>query len=99
MKPVILILLSIYIVSVLAVLISSLRRRISRIRLFFISLFLTPVAGSVLLWAADKKIDYEVIRYKCKSCGYTFTENHENCPICEKDGHRHPLKPVKRIMT
>jgi len=99
MNPIIPLLSAIYILSVLAVLVYSFKRKIKRIKLLFVSFFLTPLAGSVLVWVADKRIDYEVLRYKCPKCDFTFTEHHDHCPICEKEGAKNKLRVVKRVMT
>ena len=77
------------------------RREIGRHRLFWLSLFLTPVIGLAFLLSSQhrKLIMYKEERFKCEECGYVFSENHNVCPICEKEGHQHPLKPVNMTMT
>ncbi len=77
------------------------RREIGKRRLFWVSLFLTPVIGlAFFLSSQHRKLNmYTEQRYKCEECGYVFSEQHEHCPICEKEGHKHPLKPVNMYMT
>lgn len=77
------------------------KRDISKRRLFWISLFLTPVIGlAFLLSSQHRKLNmYTEQRFKCERCGYVFSEQHENCPFCEKEGHEVKLKKVNMYMT
>lgn len=77
------------------------KRDIGKRRLFVISLFLTPVIGlAFLLSSQHRKITmYKEERFKCDVCGYVFSEHHEYCPFCEKEGHKYELKPVNMVMT
>jgi hypothetical protein len=77
------------------------KRDIGSRRLFWISLFLTPIIGlTFLLSAQHRKLNaYTEERFKCESCGYVFSENHEHCPICEKEGRKNKLTPVNMLMT
>lgn len=77
------------------------KREIGKKRLFWVSLILTPVIGlAFLLSSQHRKLTlYTEERYKCNECGYVFSEYHEYCPFCEKEGHKHVLKPVSMYMT
>ena len=77
------------------------RREIGSYRLFWISLLLTPVIGlAFLLSSQHRKLTlYTEERFKCEECGYVFSEHHDYCPICAKEGHKHALKPVNMYMT
>lgn len=77
------------------------RREIGRKSLFWVSLFLTPVIGlAFFLSSQHRKLNmYTEERYKCEECGYVFSEQHEHCPICEKEGRKHALKRVNMYMT
>lgn len=77
------------------------KREIGRKRLFWVSLFMTPVIGlAFLLSSQHRKLTlYKEERFKCDECGYVFSEYHDHCPICEKEGHKHELKPVNMYMT
>ncbi len=74
-------------------------------KIFWFSLFLTPIAGIIIyLQNTEKKFDvgdtrYIVSKYRCDNCGYKFDENYDCCPICEKEGERIELEEVKQIMT
>jgi hypothetical protein len=55
------------------------------IRLFFISLFLTPLVG-LLYFIRHRKDVSKVVYYYCKECDYIFPEKMRHCPICEEKG-------------
>ena len=76
-------------------------REIGPRRLFLISFFLTPVMGLAFYFSSQerKMYTYTEKNYKCEKCGYTFSEYYDFCPFCEKEGHRHKLKPVSKLMT
>jgi len=77
------------------------RREIGVRSLFWISLFLTPLMGwAFFLMSSHKKINlYTEERYKCERCKYVFSEPHDCCPICEKEGLHQELKVVDMYMT
>lgn len=77
------------------------KRDIGTRRLFWISFFLTPVIGlAFLLSSQHRKLHlYKEERFKCEECGYVFSEHHDYCPFCEKEGHKYELKPVNMFMT
>jgi len=76
-------------------------REIGPRRLFLISFFLTPIMGLAFLLSSNerKMFTYHEQNYKCDKCGYTFSEPYDFCPFCEKEGRKHKLKPVNKIMT
>lgn len=77
------------------------RREIGTISLFWISLFLTPLMGMAFFFMSQhKKINlYTEERYKCDHCKYVFSEEHEFCPMCEKEGRHEELKVIDMFMT
>ena len=77
------------------------RREIGSRRLFWISLFLTPILGLAFFISSQhrKMVMYTEKRYKCEECGYVFSEDHEICPFCEKEGKKNELKQVNMFMT
>lgn len=42
---------------------------------------------------------YKELSYKCDRCGFVFSEFHENCPFCEKEGLFLKLRETNKIMT
>ncbi|MCB2219696.1 MAG: hypothetical protein KQI35_04810 [Bacteroidetes bacterium] len=77
------------------------KREIGKRRLFWISLFLTPVLGFAFFISSQHKklVMYTEKRYKCEDCGYVFSEKMDFCPFCEKEGKHNPLKEVDMFMT
>jgi len=77
------------------------RREIGTRSLFWLSFFLTPVMGLAFYLSSQyRKMNlYTEERYKCAECGYVFSEAHDYCPFCEKEGFKHELKKVDRLMT
>jgi hypothetical protein len=76
-------------------------REIGPRRLFLISFFLTPIMGLAFYFSSnERKLNpYTEQNYKCDNCGYTFAEEYDYCPFCEKEGRKHKLKPVNKLMT
>lgn len=76
-------------------------REIGSRRLFWISLFLTPILGlAFYISSQHRKMNmYTEERYKCDECGYVFSEKHDYCPFCEKEGKKHELKKIDMFMT
>ncbi len=75
------------------------KRKIGYVRSFIFSFFLTPLVGFAFVYNSDKKILYKVTYYKCSRCEFEFTEYHEKCPICAKEGFEIELKEVTKEMT
>jgi|WetSurMetagenome_2_1015567.scaffolds.fasta_scaffold138766_2 hypothetical protein len=76
-------------------------REIGPRRLFWLSLFLTPIMGLAFYLSSQhrKIIPYNEPSYKCDRCGYVFSELQAECPFCEKEGHHEKLNLVSKIMT
>lgn len=76
-------------------------REIGTRSLFWLSLLLTPIMGlAFYLNSSHRKINlYTEERFKCDECGYVFSEYHEFCPFCEKEGKEKRLKQVDMYMT
>jgi len=77
------------------------KREIGPFRLFWISLFLTPLMGlAFLLSSQERKMHpYTEESYKCEHCGYIFSEKYDHCPFCAKEGHEYELTQVSKFMT
>jgi hypothetical protein len=76
-------------------------REIGPRRLFWLSLFLTPIMGLAFFLSSQhrKLIPYTEPSYKCDRCGYIFSEQEPQCPFCAKEGFNEKLNPVTKIMT
>jgi hypothetical protein len=58
-----------------------------------ISLLLTPIAGFFVVLNSQKLILYHIVQHNCPECGYSFSEPHDYCPMCAKEGKYIILKP------
>ncbi len=72
---------------------------ISGFKVFLLSILLTPLVGAIVLYNSRRKILYKVKQYKCPTCNFSFTEFHEQCPHCAKEGKKVRLQEKLRDMT
>jgi hypothetical protein len=59
-----------------------------------LSIFLTPVVGSVYTLRSHKKNVLKIVHYRCSCCGLEHTTKHEYCPTCRKDGKEKRLRRI-----
>jgi len=59
-----------------------------------LSIFLTPVVGSVYTLTSHKKNVLKIVHYRCSRCGLEHTTNHEYCPTCRKEGKEKRLRKI-----
>ena len=64
------------------------------LKVFFIGLLLTPVAGIGYL-IFRKRNQRRIHFYYCEQCDYIFPVKMKNCPICEEQGKKVKLLPYK----
>jgi uncharacterized paraquat-inducible protein A len=94
---------SIYLVITFFLTFIGIERQNEGIKIFIISMLLTPLAG--LFYMATKKKNYVKMKYYyCEECHYVFPENDKYCPICEENGvkvklhrYRSPYKIADEI--
>jgi hypothetical protein len=61
-------------------------RKIGRETLFFVSFFLTPITGLIVMLMSPEIEKKKGVRYyKCRSCGFAFDKKFEYCPVCHKN--------------
>jgi hypothetical protein len=60
-------------------------------KVFFCSIFLTPVIGFAYALSSPKKNILKIVHYKCPRCGLEHTNKHEYCPTCSKEGKQKRL--------
>lgn len=85
----------VYLVFVLILAIRAKEYRIKTIWVFLPALFLTPLAGLIALMLSEKRHLVTLHRYACDRCGLEYTENHEHCPHCKKEGYEVKLRKIK----
>jgi hypothetical protein len=62
-------------------------RQFEGLKIFIISLLLTPIAG--LFYMVSKKKNYNRINYYyCGRCDYIYPVKMKNCPCCEEEGEK-----------
>ncbi len=69
-------------------------RQSEALKLFLISLLLTPVTGAIWMFKnrpKSKNIHY----YYCNECQYVYPIKMGNCPICAEKGKKVKLKKYK----
>ncbi|MAZ93683.1 MAG: hypothetical protein CMF58_04635 [Lentimicrobiaceae bacterium] len=64
------------------------------IKIFFISVLLTPVLGLVYLYTKRNKVSH-VKYYHCHNCDYIYPIKMRDCPICMEEGVKVKLKKYK----
>lgn len=59
-----------------------------------LSIFLTPVIGSVYTLTSHKKNVLKIVHYRCSRCGLEHTTSHNFCPTCRKEGKERKLRKI-----
>jgi hypothetical protein len=70
------------------------QKKIGKLRIFLISLFLTPVVGFFAYRFSEPASLLQYTRYRCPRCGIDFTEPMIDCPYCRRDGEITKLHPM-----
>ncbi len=80
----IIIAIAIYLVVTFLLTVIKIESHEDRVKLFFLSIILTPVYALVVNLKNKKtsRMDY----YYCKECGYVFPVKLKHCPVCEENG-------------
>lgn len=87
-----LIVISLYLIISFLLTLFSIQKENEGLKIFLISLLLTPVTG--LIYIIFKKKSYKKVHfYYCSECDYVFPVKMKYCPICEEQGKR--VKLVK----
>jgi hypothetical protein len=80
-----------YLVTTFFLALIGVERQNEGVKIFIISLLLTPIAG--LLYLVSRKKNYsKMTYYYCEHCDYVFPLKMRNCPICEENGYKVRLK-------
>lgn len=83
-----------YILMVAVLTMNGSRKKIGRLRIFLVSLFLTPLTGFLVYKLSDPVYLLQYTRYRCPRCGIDFTESIHDCPYCRRDGLYSRLHPM-----
>lgn len=83
----------IYLIIAIAIAFWGKHRTIGFFNSLVISLILTPFAGVLAVANSSKLILYHIVQYNCPERGYSFSESHKTCPMCEKEGKHILLNP------
>jgi hypothetical protein len=70
------------------------KRKVGRLRIFLVSLLLTPLTGLLVYRLSDPVYVLQLTRYHCPRCGIDFTESISDCPYCRRDGKYSRLHPM-----
>ncbi len=85
------ILIATYLLVTFVLTVLGIEKQTEGLKIFFISLFLTPLVGLVYIYgkkAKSSKINY----YHCHDCDYIYPVKMNNCPICMENGVKIKLK-------
>jgi hypothetical protein len=78
---------SVYLVVTFFLTFIGIERQNEGLKIFIISLLLTPVAG--MFYMITKKKNYARINYfYCKRCDYIFPVRMKHCPCCVEEGEK-----------
>lgn len=76
---------TLYVTLTIVLTLFGIERQNQGLRVFFISLLLTPLVGIVYM-LFTRKNHSKMHFYYCHECEYIFPEKIKNCPICEEIG-------------
>ena len=83
--------IALYLVTTFFLTLIGVERQNEGVKIFIISLLLTPIAG--LFFLVSRKKNYsKMTYYHCDHCDYVFPVKMRNCPICEENGYKVRLR-------
>lgn len=82
---------TLYITLTIVLTLFGLERQNQGLRVFLISLLLTPLVGIFYMIFTKKNYD-KMHFYHCERCEYIFPAKIRNCPICEEKGYKVKLE-------
>lgn len=86
---------SLYFILVIIITFAAAKKKVNVEKVLFTSIFLTPVGGFIMLiHLKPPKKPQKTKYYKCKYCGFAFTEKNEYCPICGKNSEGKTKKDI-----
>jgi uncharacterized paraquat-inducible protein A len=69
-------------------------QEVSKLKLFFTAILLTPLGAVVYTMLLKRNIRQNNLHQRCPRCKYYFSHEVGNCPVCEKEGVHERLMKV-----
>jgi hypothetical protein len=61
-------------------------KKVGSQRTFHIAVLFTPLIAYLVVALSPKKEVVKLQLFKCKRCGFEYTDKHITCPACAKEG-------------
>lgn len=63
----------------------------------FYSILFTPLFGFFYVFTSRHKNLIKIVHYSCPKCGLEYTDGHEYCPLCSREGRQTRLHKISMI--
>ncbi len=87
-------LISVYLIVTFALTVMGIEKQAEVIKIFLISLLLTPIIGFVYLYGKKNRAS-QIRYYHCHDCDYIYPVKMKHCPICLENGVKVRLMKYK----
>ncbi len=84
-------LIAVYLLITFILTVLGIEKQTEGLKIFFISLFLTPLVGLIYIYSKKTKSS-RISYYHCHDCDYIYPVKMRNCPICLENGVKIRLK-------
>ncbi len=85
------IVIAVYLLITFILTVLGIEKQTEGLKIFFISLFLTPLVGFIYLYGRKNKFS-RISYYHCHECDYIYPVKMRHCPICMEKGVKVKLK-------
>ena len=85
------IVIAIYLLITFVLTVLGIEKQTEGLKIFFISLFLTPLVGLIYIYSKKNKTS-QISYYHCHECYYIYPVKMRDCPICLEKGVKVKLK-------
>lgn len=99
------IIIAVYLVLTLLMTAMGIERQTEGFKIFFISLFFTPLVGFFYIYGKKNRSSH-ISYYHCHECNYIYPVKMRHCPICMEKGikvrlkkYRSPYKVAEEVET
>ncbi len=76
----------VYLLSCFWVATAAKHRKVGSQRTFHIAVLFTPLVALAVVLLSAKKLETHLQLYRCKRCGYEYSDKYSSCPACAKEG-------------